>query len=317
MIANINNEKPLTIRELATKYDDFARVYYRKPSGRQTREAENVATAMNAACKFAGHAASMIVDDFNASHLLEVQKYLIGEDLARTTINARINRIRRVFKWGVSRNLVRPETLISLQCVAPLKIGRSSARESHPVEPVSEEIVFKTCEHLHEPVRTMVLVQLYTAMRPGEVVIMRTCDIEKQEKCWFYTPFEHKTEHNGTKRIIAIGPKAQELIEPFLSSRANPFLFPTLECERWIFSYGDDRRYSVSSYAQAVRRASIKAGVPTWCPLQLRHTAATQLRKLIGIEAARVVLGHSRVSTTEIYAEMDNSCATDAMTMLG
>lgn len=54
-----------------------------------------------------------------------------------------------------------------------------------------------------------------------------------------------------------------------------------------------------------------------WHPYQLRHAAATRLRKQMGIEAARVVLGHSSVTTTEIYAEQDVESAIEAMGVYG
>jgi integrase len=40
-----------------------------------------------------------------------------------------------------------------------------------------------------------------------------------------------------------------------------------------------------------------------WHPHQLRHTAATKIRQRFGIEAAQVVLGHSRADVTQIYAQ--------------
>ncbi|MBQ2849213.1 MAG: site-specific integrase, partial [Thermoguttaceae bacterium] len=45
-------------------------------------------------------------------------------------------------------------------------------------------------------------------------------------------------------------------------------------------------------------------GVPSWSPNQLRHAAATEIREKLGLEVARIVLGHSSTSTTEIYAEI-------------
>jgi site-specific recombinase XerD len=35
----------------------------------------------------------------------------------------------------------------------------------------------------------------------------------------------------------------------------------------------------------------------------LRHTFATRVRKEHGLEAAQVLLGHSKADTTQIYAE--------------
>jgi len=61
--------------------------------------------------------------------------------------------------------------------------------------------------------------------------------------------------------------------------------------------------YTVTSYRRAVARACEKASVPKWHPHQLRHNAATNIRKQHGIEIARIILGHSTAFTTEIYAE--------------
>jgi integrase len=61
----------------------------------------------------------------------------------------------------------------------------------------------------------------------------------------------------------------------------------------------------------------VAAGVPAWSPNQLRHAAATRIRRELGLEAARAVLGHSSAQVTEIYAELDQSKAADAMKRLG
>jgi integrase len=49
----------------------------------------------------------------------------------------------------------------------------------------------------------------------------------------------------------------------------------------------------------------------------LRHTKGTELRQRYGIEAARVVLGHSNTKTTEIYAERDLNKAAEIMQQIG
>ena len=42
-----------------------------------------------------------------------------------------------------------------------------------------------------------------------------------------------------------------------------------------------------------------------WAPNQLRHAAATQVRREFGLEAAQIVLGHSKADVTQVYAERD------------
>jgi len=79
--------------------------------------------------------------------------------------------------------------------------------------------------------------------------------------------------------------------------------------------------YDTAAYLLAIHRACDKAFPPEgelspielkkwrserrWSPNRLRHTAATELRKRYGLEAAQVVLGHSMADVTQIYAERD------------
>jgi integrase len=64
--------------------------------------------------------------------------------------------------------------------------------------------------------------------------------------------------------------------------------------------------YSTNGLLQMVYRACDAAGVDRWSPNQLRHA-----------ETARVILGHSDVSTTEIYAERDHAAAMRAVARVG
>lgn len=92
-------------------------------------------------------------------------------------------------------------------------------------------------------------------------------------------------------------------------------------------------RYDVPSYRRAIRRACRRADriaheqnpnipatqiiVPPWHPHQLRHNAATELRRRYGIEAARVILGHRSAAVTQIYAEFDHEKAAKIMEDVG
>jgi site-specific recombinase XerC len=45
--------------------------------------------------------------------------------------------------------------------------------------------------------------------------------------------------------------------------------------------------------------------VHRWVPNQLRHSAATEIRRQFGVEGAQIMLGHSSADVTQIYAERD------------
>jgi len=52
------------------------------------------------------------------------------------------------------------------------------------------------------------------------------------------------------------------------------------------------------------------SGLEVWTPNRLRHTRATELRHAYGLDAAGAVLGHSRLETTQLYAERSQALAT-------
>ncbi len=91
--------------------------------------------------------------------------------------------------------------------------------------------------------------------------------------------------------------------------------------------------YTKHSYRRAISRGIVKANrqiaetaeaagvkaelIPDWHPNQLRHTRATEVRKQYGLEAAQVVLGHSKANVTEVYAERDSALAVEVMKKIG
>src|SRR5262249_29793276 len=75
--------------------------------------------------------------------------------------------------------------------------------------------------------------------------------------------------------------------------------------------------YNTASYRKAIQRACLKAGLPIWFPLQLRHSRGTEIRKRYGLEAAQAVLGHAEVGVTQVYAEADLQAARQIMAEIG
>ena len=91
-------------------------------------------------------------------------------------------------------------------------------------------------------------------------------------------------------------------------------------------------RYDSQSYARAIKYAIKQAFRPDgmtsaefmkwkppqhWHPHQLRHNAATWLRKEFGIEIARIILGHKSPAITEVYAELDAAKAHEVIGKVG
>ncbi len=353
----------LTINELVLAYLQFAKTYYVK-NGRSTGELHNLKDAVKPLVLTHGH---VPVCEFGPVGLKAVRQAMIDADLSRGVVNHRINRIRRVVKWGVENQLVAASVLHGLQAVTALKRGRCDVRETEPVTPVPDEFVDKVIGVAPKQIGAMIQLQRLTGMRPGEVVLMRTGDINTSEPIWKFVPAEHKTEHHGKRRVIHLGPQAQAVLKPLLKKDLEAFIFDPREvmadrriaqtsarqsrrtpsetnrCRKSPCRRSPGLRYTTMSYARAISYACDAAFPhPTiepshnpkltadrkteldswrkdhrWSPNRLRHNAATALRKQFGIEAARVVLGHSSVGVTEIYAELDLSKAAEVMARVG
>lgn len=312
----------VTVRVLVERYLEYAETYYTKPNGRRATHASNMDHATREIVELCGHRPAASV---RASDLRDARDMMIARDLTRVTINERVNRLRHVFKWGVGRDLVPPEVLQKLQAVEPLRRGRSGVREGTGRKTLNPSDIEDILPHLPAPVAGLVRVQWLTGCRPGEAMAMRGCDIDMSEDVWVYSPAEHKTEHYGKTRRIYLGPQAQEVVKPFLKRRLDEYLFSprdaVVDRQAVRGAFGADKtrsraaysqhgeRYMAGSYRQAIHRACAKAGIEPWAPYDLRHTAASRLRKDHGEEAARVILGHSRIDTTQMYGEVDETKA--------
>ncbi|MAE67540.1 MAG: recombinase XerD [Phycisphaeraceae bacterium] len=327
----------LTINELLVAYWGFATSYYVK-NGKPTGEQQALKYAMRPLAELYGRTR---ITDFSPVALKAVRETMIDAGLARTLINARIKRIRRVFKWGVENQLVGATLLQGLQAVASLKRGRCNARETEPVKPAPDQHVDAVLGHVSRQVRAMIELQRLTGMRPCEVTMIRSGDLEINDGIWIYRPASHKTDHHGHKRVIYLGPKAQQIIKPFLKVDLTSHLFSPKDARNeYLLRQKASRktpmtpsqarrrpkanpkrvpseRYTTGSYGHAIAKACMKLGIPRWSPNQLRHNAATFLRKEYGIDAARVILGHSSADTTEIYAELDHAKAREIMREVG
>jgi integrase len=385
----------LTVNELLVQYWRWAEEHYRDPEGNPSRELENLKDALRPLRRLYGHTPAKA---FGPAALRAVQQDMAKADLCRAVINFRVNRIRRVFKWAVSFELLPVAVHQALQTVQGLRRGHGKVREADPIKPADVEHVEAALPHMPGPVAAMVRLQLLTACRAGEVMVMRAIDLNMSGPVWTYRPHKHKNQHRGQDRVIYFGPRAQEIVKPFLTTDLQAYLFsPRAYVEALHRRRGEQRktkrtpselkrkrkakprrvpaeRYNRRSYRVAVVRACDKATrarvfsllkglaesgklalpegltaewlfrrvsrltpklvkalaaangleaeiehlrVPHWSPLQLRHTAATSIRSRYGVEAAKVVLGHSKVETTQIYAERDLGRAEQIMAEIG
>lgn len=297
----------MTIGELALKFFEHAKVYYASRDGSSSGRVSNVRTALREVNKLY---AGLIVGEFGPRKLQNVRAAMVSRGLARQYINDLISIVTLMFSWGVAQEFVPADVMAPLREVRSLRNGKTDAPEARKMKPVPLADFEKTLDQLSGVVRDMVQLQLLTAARASEIRVMTPGAVDRSiPGVWCYQLYEHKTEHHGKDRRIFIGPKAQQVLLPYLDRPADAYCFTT--------GRASNKPYSKDSYARAIKRACTRAKVTPWAPRQLRHSQATLIRDKYDLESAKVVLGHSDLRVTELYAQRDFEKAAQIMREIG
>ena len=215
----------LTVNELFLPYWEFARQHYRK-NDRPTSELGLIQLALRPLLRLYGQ---QLAEHFGPLALKAYRQKLIDADLSRGVINQHVGRVKRFFKWGTENELVPPTVYHGLQAVVGLKRGRSPVRDTDPVRPVPDAHVEAVLRLANRQIAAMIQLQRFTGMRPGEVTIIRGCDLDTTGEIWVFAPNSHKTEHHGHERHIYLGPQAKAILKPFLQRDPNGYLFSPKE----------------------------------------------------------------------------------------
>jgi hypothetical protein len=107
--------------------------------------------------------------DFGPLALQAIQHRLAESGKSRPYVNYLVDAIRRMFRWGVSQELVSETVYRATATAAGLRKGNTTAREPEPVQPVADEVLETTLPRLPEVVADMVRLQRLTGCWPGEV----------------------------------------------------------------------------------------------------------------------------------------------------
>jgi len=211
-----------TVAEVMLAYLDHAERHYRTPDGKPTSEIYEVRVVIRAVRELY---ADTPVGAFGPLCVKTARQRWVNEKRSRTECNRRVSIIKRIFKWAVAEELVPPGVYQAVAAVAGLQKGRTTAKEMPPVGPVEDTVVEATLPFLNRHVRGLVEFQRHTGCRPGEACSVRRCDIDTGGPVWIYKPPHHKNAHRGHTRVIAIGPKAQEVLRQFFTPKLNDYLF--------------------------------------------------------------------------------------------
>lgn len=115
------------------------------------------------------------------------------------------------------------------------------------------------------------------------------------------------------ERIVYFAEGCREAIDDYLAVRDDGKISP--EAKNALFISQKHGRFGIRGIQEMLDRRLLEAGLDPqrYSPHKLRHTAATlMLRNGVDTRALQEVLGHSNLSTTQIYTHIDNSALHEA-----
>lgn len=305
-----------TVGDLVNTFLIHARSYYVDEAGEPTSQYHSFRCYFG---QLLEHEADTSLEQFNRTRLL-AQRDRWAATVSRYTVNKALSWVRHLFRWGYRERYVSGTVLLEVRETEPLSKGRSMAREHDPVQPVPDMDLEATLMQARPQLADMLRVQVLVGCRPGELRRLRGGELVRQgsvrlqgrtiplpEGLWAFLPSRHKNKHRGQVLAYWVGPQAQALLAAHLLQAGDGYLFPTRHSPY----------YSREGYWRAVRNAAERAGVPAWSPGQLRHNTLSRYDNAAGIQAASTIVGHTRVETTQIYAERNLQQAAELVTKMG
>jgi integrase len=198
-----------------------------------------VRSSLDILCSLFGSTAAV---DFGPLALRAVRDRMLAGDpeqkpprkpWSRKTVNLQVNRLRQMFRWAAGQQLLPIFVYDTLRAVENLKAGRSTVPEPKAIGPVQTTHVDAIEDHVSAQMWGMICLQLHTGMRPGEVCRLRPADLDMNDNAMrVYRPAHHKTAHRGRTRIVSLGPRAIEVIRPYVTGRRiDAALFSPTEAE--------------------------------------------------------------------------------------
>jgi integrase len=340
----------LTINELLLAYWNYSKEYH----GWSKRDGYCLKDVMRIVKEVYGRS---LAGDFGPLALKVCRQRMIEKDWCRTYVNAQTARITRMFKWAAAEQMLPASVHAQLATVEGLHKGKTQARESERIRPVSLDHVDAALLHMPPTVRAMVKFQLITGCRPAEACIVRPIDIDmKNPACWVYRPARHKCEHHDQERLILIGPKGQDVLRAFLGVKVDGYCFSPQQSEEarsikrrqerktpLTPSQGKCRRkrnrrraprdhYDTISYRNAIWRACAKAdrvaheqnpGIAADQPI-IPRWSPNRLRhsratelRCHGVDMVATILGHNKVETSQVYSEKNIAAAMAIVSQVG
>lgn len=165
-----------------------------------------------------------------------------------------------------------------------------------------EKILSCPDEKTPEGVRDLAMLELLyaTGIRVSELINL------KQNEVNFEMGFIIVYGKGSKERIVPMGAEAQEKLKAYME-KSRPALLKQRECKE-LFVTRRGKGMSRQGFWKLIKGYALKSNIPkSISPHTLRHSFATHLlERGADLRTIQIMLGHSDISTTQIYTHVEN-----------
>ena len=208
-----------------------------------------------------------------------------------TSINRRLSAVRSLYRFALSRGIVERDPAHGLKGPKGKKLLPQYLRESEMDRLLADDMWTDEMGDLRA--RTIILMFYSTGVRLSELTGLDNASVD-------FAAQQLKVRGKGNKeRLIPFGSELQKALRLYTARRDAE-----TPSDSQAFFVGDDGRRMTSQQVRQIvqHHLSRVTTMKKRSPHVLRHTFATaMLNNEAGIESVKKLLGHSKLSTTEIY----------------
>lgn len=234
------------------------------------------------------------LDEVNSDRLVQLDAHLrnLKPPRSHKTINHYMGTLKTMFYYAIRKKYYSGDNPVTE--VKPYIVD-GKRREYSPTElsriiQAAERVEAEAWPHtmLQKYVKRIILLLLYTGMRPGEVINLRWENIKIDKIFLKRTETKQKRE-----KVIPLTSGIKAVLDS-LRGAEGEYVIPRRR---------DQRITSSQSTKTALKKMREKSGIHDFDFHSLRHTAASRLIAMgVDIVTVKELLGHSSIKTTEIYA---------------
>ncbi len=237
------------------------------------------------------------VDEITAVSLHDYVRHLEKEGFKAATVSRNIASVRAFYHYLMREGVVRTDLSENLK--AP-KVERKlpGVLSMEQTERLLEQPSGKNAKEIRD--RAMLELLYATGIRVSELIGLKTADVNMQ--------MGYIICHDRAKdRAVPFGNKARQALEVYLL-QARPQMVCDLSQDILFVNYAG-RPMSRQGFWKLVKYYAQKAGIPDEItPHTLRHSFAAHLvANGADLKSVQEMLGHSDLSTTQIYAALSQN----------